>query len=323
MKKVLVTGAAGFIGFHVVVELLKASLEVVGLDNMNDYYDVKLKQDRLKQTGIEEAEVYNELIESKIFDHYHFIKLELNDKSQILNLFKKKRFDYVINLAAQAGVRYSLSNPDAYIDSNICGFMNILEACRKYPVKHFIYASSSSVYGANKKIPFCENDAVDNPVSLYAATKKADELFAYTYSHLFKIPCTGLRFFTVYGPWGRPDMAYFIFVKAILDEKSIEVFNNGNMMRDFTYIDDITDSIIKLLDVIPEADAPDKQSCSSSAPCTIFNIGANSPVRLMDFIKEIENATGKQANLKYLPMQPGDVPVTYADVSKLKRAINS
>ena len=294
--------------------------QVIGLDNINDYYDVNLKLARLKESGIEEVANDNQLIQSKAFTNYQFIKLDLNDKPNLINLFKEQRFDYVINLAAQAGVRYSISNPDAYADSNVYGFLNILEGCRYHPVKHLIYASSSSVYGANKKIPFQETDVVDNPVSLYAATKKANELFAHTYAHLFRIPCTGLRFFTVYGPWGRPDMAYFSFTKAIFEGKTIPVFNNGDMMRDFTFIDDITESIVKLLDKIPE---PDVANNNSSAPSTIFNIGANNPVRLMDFIKEIETATGKKANLEYLPMQPGDVPVTYADVSKLEKAINS
>ncbi len=323
MKNVLVTGAAGFIGSHVVKQLLNAGYNVTGLDNLNDYYDVSLKLARLQETGIDNADTYNCPVQSRSHDHYRFVKLELNDKPNILALFREQRFEYIIHLAAQAGVRYSLSNPDAYIDSNIYGFLNILEGCRFFPVKHLIYASSSSVYGANTEIPFRESDCVDNPISLYAATKKANELFAHTYSHLFSIPCTGLRFFTVYGPWGRPDMAYYLFTKNILEGNPIAVYNNGDMMRDFTFVDDISESIFKLLDCIPNPKDSNLPSCSAKAPCTIFNIGANSPVKLLDFIKEIENATGREAHLEFHPMQPGDVPVTYADVSKLEHATHS
>lgn len=316
MVKVLVTGTAGFIGFHLVNRLLKNNWAITGIDNINDYYDVSLKYARLKESGILSDDItYNIPVVSSKDSNYCFIKIDLSDKENMLRLFEREKFDYVIHLAAQAGVRYSLINPHAYIDSNITGFLNVLEACRHNPVKHLIYASSSSVYGANTKIPFEETDFVDNPVSLYAATKKANELFAHTYSHLYGIPASGLRFFTVYGPWGRPDMAYYMFTKAIIDGKPIKVFNNGKMKRDFTYIDDITSAIEKLLPQVPGQ----KNDGYSKAACEVYNIGNNTPVELSVFISEIEKATGKIAVKDFLPMQPGDVPVTYASINKLEK----
>ncbi|MGG0590880.1 NAD-dependent epimerase [Priestia megaterium] len=298
-KKVyLITGAAGFIGMHLSIRLLKAGCTVVGLDNINDYYDVNLKHSRL----------------SILRDYGNFIfhKTDLTDKNYLENIFKEYKVNIVVNLAAQAGVRYSIENPDAYIQSNIVGFANVLEMCRHYKVDHLLYASSSSVYGANKKIPFSTEDQVDNPVSLYAATKKSNELMAHTYSHLYKIPTTGLRFFTVYGPYGRPDMAYFSFTKAIIEDKPIKVFNNGDMYRDFTYIDDIVDGITKLIENSKALDENTK-----NLPYKIYNIGNNRPEKLMDFINAIEQAVGKEAIKEYHPMQPGDVYQTYADVDDL------
>jgi UDP-glucuronate 4-epimerase len=308
-RKILVTGAAGFIGFHLSKRLSKKGWNVVGLDNINDYYDVNLKKDRLKQlSGIKS---------------FKFYKIDLTDKKKIDNLFKKEKFSYVVNLAAQAGVRYSLINPYAYIDCNITGFLNILEACRTYPVKHLVYASSSSVYGANRKMPFSVHQNVDHPVSLYAATKKSNELMAHTYSNLYKIPTTGLRFFTVYGPWGRPDMALFSFTKNILVGKSIDVYNNGKMKRDFTYVDDIVKGIEKLL---PKAAKPNPKwngknpdTATSFAPYRVFNIGNNKPVQLLKFISVLEKSLGKKAVKNFMPMQPGDVLATYADVDDLSR----
>lgn len=311
MKKILVTGAAGFIGYHLSKTLCKNDFNVLGLDNLNSYYDVNLKTDRLKQL--------------ENYDNFQFVKIDLVNKKDLFNFLSKEKFNYIIHLAAQAGVRYSIENPFAYIDSNIKGFLNILEACRNYPVEHLIYASSSSVYGANVKQPFSENDNVDHPVSLYAATKKSNELMAHTYSDLYKIPTTGLRFFTVYGPWGRPDMAYFSFTKAILESKEISVFNNGDLERDFTYIDDIVSAIEKLLDKIPvetpEWDRVKADPATSFAPYRVFNIGNNHPVKLMDFITVLENKIGKKAIKKYLPMQPGDVYSTYADIDALHSLI--
>ena len=310
-NKILITGAAGFIGYHLSKQLCESNYEVIGIDNMNNYYDVKLKIDRLKKL--------------QDYQNFKFEKIDLVEKDSLFKLFEKEKFQYVINLAAQAGVRYSIENPFAYIDSNINGFINILEACRNYPVKHLIYASSSSVYGANVKQPFSENDNVDHPVSLYAATKKSNELMAHTYSDLYKIPTTGLRFFTVYGPLGRPDMAYYSFTKAILEGKEINVFNNGNLERDFTYIDDIVNAIEKLLDKIPSEtpnwDRVKAEPSTSFAPYRIFNIGNNHPVKLMDFISVLEKKLGKNAKKKFLPMQPGDVYSTYADISKLSELI--
>ncbi len=307
MKKILVTGAAGFIGFHLSKRLLDDGWEVVGLDNMNDYYDVTLKQDRLKQ------------IESH--ENFRFVKLDLADRDGMEALFADNAFDRVVNLAAQAGVRYSLKNPHAYMQSNITGFMNVLEGCRHSKVAHLVYASSSSVYGANTKMPFSVHHNVDHPMSLYAASKKANELMAHSYSNLYKLPTTGLRFFTVYGPWGRPDMALFLFTKAILDGKPIQVFNHGKMKRDFTYVDDIIEGVVRVVDSIPEpnpdwsGDAPDP--AFSFAPYKVYNIGNNQPVELMHFIKSIEDALGTTAEKEMMPMQAGDVPATFADVDDL------
>lgn len=295
-KTYLVTGAAGFIGMHLSKKLLEMGCKVIGYDNLNDYYDVTLKNSRLN--------ILNK------YENFTFHKADLTDKEYLAKLFAENKINVVINLAAQAGVRYSIENPDAYIQSNIVGFLNILEMCRHHQVDHLLYASSSSVYGANKKIPFSTEDRVDNPVSLYAATKKSNELMAHTYSHLYKIPTTGLRFFTVYGPYGRPDMAYFSFTKAIMEGKPIKVFNNGDMYRDFTYIDDIIDGVTKLI----ENSAALK---NKELPYKIYNIGNNKPVKLIDFIQAIEHALGKKAIKEFYPMQPGDVYQTYADVSDL------
>lgn len=307
----LVTGAAGFIGFHLSKRLIERGDSVVGLDNLNEYYDVSLKKARLSQ------------LEGK--PGFTFQKLDLADREGMEKLFSKNKFDYVINLGAQAGVRYSLTNPHAYIDSNIVGFINILEGCRHANVKHLVFASSSSVYGANTKMPFSVHHNVDHPVSLYAATKKANELMAHTYSSLYNLPCTGLRFFTVYGPWGRPDMALFIFTKAIIEGRTIDVFNHGKMKRDFTYIDDIIEGVVRTSDKIPEPDShwngnnPD--SATSYAPYKLYNIGNNSPVELMEFIKVLEDCLGKKAKKNLMPIQLGDVPATYADVDDLTKDV--
>ncbi len=306
-QKILVTGAAGFIGSTLSKRLLARGDEVVGLDNLNDYYEVQLKLDRLAQLEGQPG--------------FSFVKMNLEDREETKALFAEQKFDKVVNLAAQAGVRYSLINPHAYIESNIVGFTNMLEGCRHNEVKHLVYASSSSVYGANTKMPFSIHHNVDHPVSLYAASKKANELMAHTYSHLYNMPTTGLRFFTVYGPWGRPDMALFLFTKAILEDRPIDVFNHGKMKRDFTYIDDIVEGVIRVLDNTAKpnpdwtGDAPD--SGTSYAPFRIYNIGNNSPVELLDYIGAIEKALGKKANKNMLPLQPGDVPATYADVDDL------
>lgn len=310
--KTLITGSSGFIGFHLSNLLLNKGFQVVGIDNMNDYYDTQLKEDRLKQL--------------KERENFSFYQIDLKDKENLDRLFEAEKFDYVINLAAQAGVRYSITNPYAYVDSNLIGFVNILEACRNYPVKHLLYASSSSVYGGNKVAPFSTEHNVDHPVSLYAATKKANELMAHTYSHLYKISTTGLRFFTVYGPWGRPDMAYFSFTKDILEGKEIKVFNHGKMERDFTYVDDIVNGIYKLLDKVPQGntewdESKDKLS-DSFAPYKIYNIGNNSPVSLMKFINTLEDKIGIEAKKVYMDMQAGDVLRTYADVSDLEKDID-
>jgi UDP-glucuronate 4-epimerase len=308
--KILVTGAAGFIGFHLVKRLISRGDEVVGLDNNNAYYSPELKFARLNECGISrDTACSGELVRSSLFPNYRFLKAGLEDKETLLQLFAQEKFDRVCNLAAQAGVRYSLENPQAYIDSNITGFINILEACRHYPVEHLVYASSSSVYGSNTKMPLSTSDRTDNPVSLYAATKKSNELMAHAYSHLFGIPSTGLRFFTVYGPWGRPDMAAFLFTDAILDGKPIQVFNQGDMYRDFTYVDDIVEGVIRVIDQAPLEKTP---------PATVYNIGNSSPVKLMDFIEAIETALGKKAEKEFLPMQAGDVYKTFADVSDLE-----
>ncbi len=307
--KFLVTGAAGFIGNFVAEKLCEQGYDVVGLDNLNDYYTPQLKLDRLKRIDH--------------LDNFSFVKMDLADRNGIAELFEQEKFDRVIHLAAQAGVRYSIENPMAYIDSNVTGMATILEGCRHNKVEHLVYASSSSVYGMNEKMPFSEEDAVDHPVSLYAATKKSNELMAHTYSHLYDLPTTGLRFFTVYGPWGRPDMAPFLFTDAILNDREIKVFNHGKMKRDFTYIDDIVEGIIRIQAVLPKRDNSIKQDspAKAKAPYRLFNIGNNEPVALMDFIKAIETAAGKEAKKNYLPMQPGDVPATYADIDKLESAV--
>lgn len=295
---VLVTGGAGFIGFHLSMALLKQGIKVIGFDNLNHYYDVALKESRL--------EILNK------YDDYTFIKGDITDKNMIKDVLENYKPNIIVNLAAQAGVRYSIENPEAYMQSNIMGFFNILEGCRQFPVDHLVYASSSSVYGANTKIPFSVEDNVDKPVSLYAATKKSNELMAYTYSHLYKIPTTGLRFFTVYGPYGRPDMAYFSFTKAIMEGRSIKVFNNGDLYRDFTYIDDIVSGILKILPNTPHED-------TTGAKYKIYNIGNSKPENIMDFIKTIEKHVGKKAILEYYPMQDGDVYQTYADIKDIKQ----
>jgi UDP-glucuronate 4-epimerase len=321
--KVLITGTAGFIGFHLARKLIERGDEVFGIDCINDYYDPTLKTARLHETGISGNLDDGTWHTSKKHANYRFARIWLEDREQILKIFSGEKFDAVVNLAAQAGVRYSLTNPEVYMQSNINGFLNILEACRKYPVNHLVYASSSSVYGLNGKMPFSAHEAVDHPVSLYAASKKSNELMAHTYSHLFGIPTTGLRFFTVYGPWGRPDMALFIFTKAILEGKSIEVFNDGKMERDFTYVADIVEGIVHVLDVPPQPNPqwnplqPD--SAFSSAPYRIFNIGNSRSVQLMEFIRAIEKELGKDAKIEYKPIQPGDVLKTWADVSDLEK----
>ena len=320
--KILVTGTAGFIGSHLANKLLARGDEVVGLDCINDYYDINVKYGRLARAGIQKEQIeYNKIIQSESQPNYTFIKLDLADKENMMELFAEQQFDAVCNLAAQAGVRYSLTNPDAYIESNIIGFTNILEACRHDDVNNLCYASSSSVYGLNEDLPFSTEHNVDHPISLYAASKKSNELMAHTYSHLFNISTTGLRFFTVYGPWGRPDMALFLFVKAALEGKSIDVFNNGDMLRDFTYIDDIVEGVIRVIDNPAQKDlswnGKDGKVSNSSAPYKIYNIGNNNPVKLMDFITAIENKLGKTIQKNLLPIQPGDVPATYADVTDL------
>ncbi|MDT3737606.1 MAG: NAD-dependent epimerase [Denitratisoma sp.] len=308
--KVLITGAAGFIGMHVALRLLARGDEVVGIDNLNDYYDVRLKEARLAQlAGL---------------PSFRFVRLDIADTAGVAALFAQERFDGVINLAAQAGVRYSLQNPHAYAQSNLVGFVNLLEGCRHGKVKHFVYASSSSVYGGNTKMPFSEHDSVDHPVSLYAATKKSNELMAHTYSHLFGLPTTGLRFFTVYGPWGRPDMSYSLFADAILAGRPIDVFNHGKMQRDFTYIDDIAEGVVRVLDrpaqPNPTFDKERPDAASSWAPYRVFNIGNHEPVELMNYIASLEKALGRNAEKNFLPMQDGDVPATYADTAELRAA---
>jgi UDP-glucuronate 4-epimerase len=320
--KILVTGTAGFIGFHLIRQLLERGDEVVGLDNINDYYDVNLKYARLAEHGIDKSQITgNEPVQSHKYPGYRFVQMSLEDRSAISKLFEDEKFDKVCNLAAQAGVRYSITNPHAYIEANINGFINILEACRHNKVKHLVYASSSSVYGLNESMPFSTAHNVDHPVSLYAASKKSNELMAHTYSHLYRMPTTGLRFFTVYGPWGRPDMALFIFTKAILEGKPIDVFNQGNMKRDFTYIDDIVEGVRRVIDNPPSGNSgwnPEKPDpASSPAPYKIYNIGNNSPVKLLDFIEAIEKASGKKAIRNMMPIQDGDVPATWADVDDL------
>lgn len=320
--KILITGIAGFIGYHLAEYLATRGDEIIGIDSINDYYDVNLKYGRLVELGFNNLKIeYNKIIISAKHPNLSFIKLNLEDKIKLEHLFAEKKFDYVINLAAQAGVRYSLINPNAYIDSNIVGFINILECCRNYPVKHLTFASSSSVYGLNSKQPFSTKDNVDHPVSLYAASKKSNELMAHTYSYLFGIPTTGLRFFTVYGPWGRPDMAFFIFTKAILENKPINIYNYGNMKRDFTYISDIIQGIVKVNDNPPKENknwnTMEPDPSSSQAPYKIYNIGNSKPVELMTFVKTIEDKLNKKAIINLLPIQPGDVPSTYADITDL------
>ena len=318
MEKVLITGNAGFIGHHLAILLSSLGYKVVGLDEINDYYDINLKNDRLVLQGIDVSNIsYGKLLEGEI----DFIQLKLEDDVALFNLFENQKFDYVINLAAQAGVRYSITNPHAYINSNIIGFLNILEACRSYPVKHLIYASSSSVYGLNDKLPFRTSDCTDHPMALYGATKKSNEVMAHSYSHLYDIPSTGLRFFTVYGPMGRPDMALFLFAEAIRKNESINVFGHGKMIRDFTYVADIVTSISKLLVKPPKRDSMitgDKLTGNtSSAPYSIYNIGNNSPVGLMEYIEALEQALGNVATKNYMDIQPGDVIATYANVDDL------
>jgi len=306
-ENVMVTGAAGFIGYHLSERLLRSGCRVVGIDNMNSYYDVRLKEDRLDRL--------------KSHDRFDFVKVDLSHKENMARLFKEHAFDVVVNLAAQAGVRYSLKNPHSYIESNLVGFTNILEGCRHAEVPHLVYASSSSVYGANTAMPFSVHHNIDHPVSLYAATKKANELMAHSYSHLYGLHCTGLRFFTVYGPWGRPDMALFLFTKAILEGKPIKVFNHGKMRRDFTYIDDIVEGVFRIMgkpsQPNPEWSGASPDPGTSYAPYRIYNIGNNSPVELMEFIGEIEKALGKSAEKEFLDLQLGDVPATYADIDDL------
>jgi UDP-glucuronate 4-epimerase len=307
MAKILVTGAAGFIGYHLTRRLLDRGDQVIGLDNLNDYYEVQLKRDRLAQ------------LEGR--PGFTFQRLDLVDRPNLHRLFREQRFERVVNLAAQAGVRYSLENPYAYVDSNLVGFLNILEGCRHHRVEHLVYASSSSVYGSNTRMPFSVHDNVDHPVSLYAATKKANELMAHTYSHLYQLPTTGLRFFTVYGPWGRPDMALYLFTKAILEDRPIDVFNQGKMQRDFTYVDDIVEGVMRVTDRVarphPNWSGATPDPGSSCAPYRLYNIGNHQPVELQYFISTLEKCLGKQARRNLLPMQPGDVPATYADVDDL------
>ncbi|PID74807.1 MAG: capsular biosynthesis protein CpsI [Desulfobacterales bacterium] len=307
MKKVLITGGAGFIGAHLAQKLIAAGAEVVGLDNLNDYYDPQLKKDRMAA-----------LAEGEAFTH---VNIDLSDRGAVEKLFTENQFDAVVNLAAQAGVRYSLINPHSYVGTNLVGFVNLLEGCRHSGVKHLVYASSSSVYGANTRMPFSVHDNVDHPVSLYAASKKANELMAHTYSHLFGLPTTGLRFFTVYGPWGRPDMALFLFTRAILEGRPIDVFNNGNMERDFTYIDDIVEGVYRVIHKVPEGnetwsgDSPDP--ATSYCPYRVYNIGNNNKEKLLRYIEVLEEVLGKKAEKNFMPMQPGDVPATYANVDDL------
>ena len=308
MKKILVTGAAGFIGFHLAKGLLESGFDVIGIDNLNDYYDPQLKLDRLENLNFFVSE-------NNLQDSYQFIRLDITDENGLKNLFNQHDFDIVVNLAAQAGVRYSLENPNAYIESNLVGYANILECCRHSSIEHFIFASSSSVYGMNTQQPFSTSDNTDFPISLYAATKKSNELLAHSYSHLFQLPCTGLRFFTVYGPYGRPDMAYYSFTKAIYEGRPIDIYNHGDMKRDFTYIDDIVDGILKVVQKVPKP--IERASTNAVAPFRLFNIGNNNPVPLSRFIEAIEAAMSKKAVKNMLPMQSGDVPLTYADIDDL------
>lgn len=323
--KILVTGSAGFIGFYVANALIKEGHDVVGIDNINEYYEPELKLGRLKQAGITEKPEYNKRIRAASAP-YIFTKLDLQDKENLTRLFEDFHFEVVIHMAAQAGVRYSLTNPDSYVASNVSGFLNILECCRTFPVKHLVYASTSSVYGNNTLLPFSTSHSTVHPVSFYAATKKTNELMAHTYSHLFNIPTTGLRFFTVYGPWGRPDMALFLFTRSMLNKQPIEVFNNGNMYRDFTYIDDLVDGICKIMHHPPignkQWDGNNPDPSSSTAPYKVFNIGNNQPSSLLEFITALENALGVQAEKILKPLQPGDLLSTHADISELSALVN-
>lgn len=321
--KILITGTAGFIGFHLAKRLLQRGDTVVGIDNINDYYDVDLKYDRLLETGIDaRGATYGQPLASEKYPKYTFLKLDICDKPGLETCFEDYRFDAVCNLAAQAGVRYSITNPSVYVETNIKGFLNVLECCRKFSIGHLLYASSSSVYGLNQNMPFSVNNGVDHPISLYAASKKSNELMAHAYSSLFNLPTTGLRFFTVYGPWGRPDMALFMFTQAILEGKPIDVFNNGQMKRDFTYIDDIVEGIVRVVDSPATGNQnwnpsqPDP--ASSKAPYTVYNIGRGEPVNLLDFIAEIEKNIGIKAIKQFLPMQDGDVPATFANIHGLR-----
>lgn len=325
--KLLITGTAGFIGFHLTRRMIENGHTVVGLDCINDYYDVNLKYSRLAELGIDRNKIDDgQITESMLFPSLRFVKIKLEEREKLTKLFESEKFDAVCHLAAQAGVRHSITNPYVYIESNIVGFINILEACRNFSVKHLAYASSSSVYGLNEQMPFSTSHNVDHPISLYAASKKSNELMAHTYSYLYKLPTTGLRFFTVYGPWGRPDMALFIFTKAILEGKPIDVFNNGLMERDFTYIDDIVEGLVRVIGNAPKGNPdwnPESPDPSSSVvPYKIYNIGNSNPVKLLDFIEAIELATGKKSKRNYLPIQPGDVPATWADVTDLFRDLN-
>ena len=321
--KIFVTGTAGFIGFKLALALVERGFEVVGMDSINDYYDVRVKYGRLRESGFQGPYDYGRLYHSDKYPGLSFIRQNLEDREGMQKLFREQGFSRACNLAAQAGVRYSLTNPYAYVDSNLVGYINLLECCRHNQVEHLVFASSSSVYGLNETQPFSVHANVDHPISLYAASKKSNELMSHTYAHLYGLPCTGLRFFTVYGPWGRPDMALFLFTRAMLEDKPIDVFNHGRMQRDFTYIDDIVEGVVRVLDHppagSPDWDPKDPDPASSSAPYRLYNIGNNNPVKLMDFIEALEKTLGKKAKKNLLPLQPGDVPSTYADVDDLVR----
>jgi UDP-glucuronate 4-epimerase len=327
MAKILITGTAGFIGFHLANQLIHKGWDIIGLDTINDYYDPELKYSRLKYAGINKDDIaYNQVVKSNKYNNYSFIRLDLEDRDAIESLFENEKFDHVCHLAAQAGVRYSIENPYAYIDSNIYGFMNIIEGSRHHKVKHFTYASSSSVYGINEEMPLSTHKSVSHPISLYAASKRANELIAHSYAHLYHLPSTGLRFFTVYGPWGRPDMALFLFTKAIIEGKPIKLFNNGDMVRDFTYVDDIVEGVDRVINSIPEGDEEwsgiNPDPANSKFPYKVYNIGNSSPIKLTEFVDAIENKLGKKAIKEYLPMQKGDVYKTFSDVSDLEKELN-
>jgi len=327
IKKILITGTAGFIGYHLVKGLIDQEYEIIGLDNINDYYDVNLKYARLKETGINRKDIeWNKIIKSTKYSNYRFIRLNLEDRGEIMDLFHNEKFSIVVNLAAQAGVRASINNPSASISSNIVGFLNILEACRHSDIEHLVYASSSSVYGNSKKMPLSIWDKVDHPIPVYAATKKSNELIAYTYSHLFGLSTTGLRLFTAYGPWGRPDMSYYLFTKAILEGNPINIYNQGNMLRDFTYIDDIISGITKIIknkfSNIKVTNSPKQTETDPSLSYKIYNIGNSSPIKLLDFISEIERSLNKRAEKNLLPIQAGDVYATHSDITEVVRDFN-